>query len=394
MVRADPDTAGPDTIAGRDPRRVVEGLLGTAATDGNRVEILRDGVAIFPAMLQAIRQARRTVDLLTFVYWQGDVAERFAEALVDRARAGVRCRVVLDALSAQHVTDDLIGWMTDEGVQVRWFRPLKEGEWPGHRTHRKVLICDEAVAFTGGVGIADEWDGSSDDGSGWRETQIRLTGPVVDGLRAAFVDDWLEVDTALFDANDRFPIQPEVGEVTALTVRGAAEHGYSDVALLRRILWGLAQERVRITTAYLSPDETVRSWIQAATDRGVRVEILVPGPRSDKEIARLAGEEVYDRLLEAGAELHEFTPTMLHAKVMTVDGTLAVVGSANLNSRSLRHDEEIDVVLFDEGITRRLDEHTDQDLARSEPVHHGRWKRDGTVRRLAQKAVGLTDRWI
>jgi cardiolipin synthase A/B len=376
-------------------RRRLEGLLGVHATEGNIVDVLRDGVEIFPAMLEAIEQAERSVDLLTFVYWRGDIARRFAQLLADRARAGVRCRVVLDALGARHVDGSLVRLMDEAGVRVRWFRPLTAGEWPGWRSHRKVLICDERVAFTGGIGIADEWDGASQDGSGWRETQVRLRGPVVDGLRAAFVDDWLEVDPVLVDEADAFPEQPQSRDgCTAMVVRGESEVGYSDVALLRRILLDLATERVRISTAYLSPDETVIGWLGAASGRGVQVQIVLPGPHSDKEVARLAAEHVYENLLAAGVEIHEFQSTMFHPKVMTVDGALSVVGSTNLNMRSLRHDEEVDVVLLDERVTALLDAHTEEDLARSRRVEPDGWEERRPARGLPRRLVGLIDHWI
>jgi cardiolipin synthase A/B len=373
-------------------RRALEGLLGTPATEGNVVDVLHDGVEIFPAMLDAIERAERTVDFLTFVYWQGEIAHRFGEALADRARAGVRCRVILDSLGARHVDDELVTAMQDAGVLVHWFRPLV-GTDPGHRTHRKVLICDEQVAFTGGVGIADEWDGSSDEGTGWRETQVRVRGPVVDGLRAAFVDDWIDAGHALFDHHDRFPEQPQDGGVTAMVVRGESEHGWSDIAMLRRALLALAEDRVRITTAYLAPDEAMIEVLRRASDRGVQVELLVPGPRTDKEIARLAAERIYDDLLEAGVTIHEYGPTMLHAKVMTVDGLVSVVGSANLNTRSLAHDEEVDVVVFDREVTALLDGHTDHDLTRSHRVDPDTWNQRSPVRWVPQRLVGLLDRW-
>lgn len=352
-------------------RRVLEGSLGIPATEGNRVEVLRDGVAIFPAMLEAIGQATNTVDLLTFVYWRGDIARRFADVLSDRAAAGVRCRVILDSLGARHVEEDLLESMQAAGVQVHWFRPLAgNGELnnPGYRTHRKVLICDEDIGFAGGVGIAEEWDGSSDDATGWRETQLRVRGPVVDGLRAAFLDDWLDASRPLIDEHDRFPDQPSDGTTTAMVVRGESEHGRSDIALLRQVLFDRARHRVRVTTPYLAPDgPTLRSLLDAA-ERGVAIQLLVPGPNNDKVVARLAAERQYAQLLDAGIEVHHFTPTMLHAKVLTVDGEVAVVGSANLNNRSLQHDEEVDVVLFDRELVAELDAHTDADLRRCERV--------------------------
>ena len=373
-------------------RRALEGLLGTPATEGNCIEVLRDGVEIFPAMLEAIEQAQHTVDLLTFVYWEGDIARRMAAALCSRAGDGVRVRVILDSLGARHVHNDLIEQMDDAGVLLHWFRPLVPGQGPGHRTHRKVLICDEKVAFTGGVGIADEWDGSSDDETGWRETQIRVTGPAVDGLRAAFVDDWLDAEHLLFDDHDRFPEQPQDGSTTAMIVRSESEHGWSDGALLRHAVLELARRRVRITTAYLAPSPEMIAALCRTAARGVQVQLLHPGPQTDKEIARLAAERVYDDLLEAGIELYEFQPTMLHAKVLTVDGLVSVVGSSNLNMRSLSHDEEVDVVMFDPEVTAILDAHTDADLERCERVDES-WNQRSPVRWAPQRLVGLIDRW-
>lgn len=373
-------------------RRVLEGLLGTPATEGNRIEVLRDGVTIFPAMLDAIAQSEHTVDLLTFVYWEGDIAHQMADALCERAKAGVRVRVILDSLGARHVHNDLVEAMDEAGVLLHWFRPLVPGQGPGHRTHRKVLVCDEKVAFTGGVGIADEWDGSSDDETGWRETQVRVTGPAVDGLRAAFADDWLDAEYLLFDEHDRFPEQPQDGATTAMVVRSESEHGWSDGALLRHALLELAKERVRITTAYLAPSPEMIQTLCRTVGRGVQVQLLHPGPQTDKEIARLAAERIYDDLLEGGVELYEFQPTMLHAKVLTVDGLVSVVGSSNLNMRSLSHDEEIDLVMFDREVTATLDGHTDADLERSRRVDES-WNERSPARWAPQRLVGLIDRW-
>jgi cardiolipin synthase A/B len=378
-------------------RRVLEGTLGVPATEGNHVEVLRDGNTIFPAMLDAIAAARRTVDLLTFVYWRGDIAQRFAATLCDRAAAGVRCRVILDAMGARHVNRALIDDMVDAGVQLQWFRPLGDTDGPGdpgHRTHRKVLICDEAVGFVGGIGIAEEWDGSSDEGTGWRETQLRLRGPVVDGLRAAFLDDWIEGAEEPFDDRDRFPEQPCDGPTTAMVVRGESEEGWSDIAMLRRVLFARARQRIRITTPYFSPDGATFEALARAASRGVQVQLLLPGPNNDKDVARFAAERRYSDLLDAGIELYHFRPTMLHAKVLTVDSELGVVGSANLNHRSLQLDEEVDVVLLDTDVVAQLDDQTDDDLGRSERLSSDAL--DGataTARAPLRLLAGLIDRW-
>lgn len=378
-------------------RRMLEGGIGIPATEGNELEVLRDGVEIFPAMLEAIEAAERTVDLLTFVYWRGEIARRFARTLIDRAEAGVRCRVILDSVGARHVDTELIERMEAAGVLLHWFRPLADAHDignPGHRTHRKVLVCDEKVGFVGGIGIAEEWDGSSEDGTGWRETQLRVRGPVVDGLRAAFLDDWLESDHPLFDDRDRFPEQPSDGEGLAMVVRGESEYGLNDIALLRQLLFHRAQRRIRIATPYVAPDERTMQALLDAADRGVTVQLLIPGANNDKEVARLATERRFDTFLEHGVEVWTYEPTMLHAKVLTVDDEIAVVGSANLNHRSLRLDEEVDVVVFDTSVVEELDAHLDHDLSRSERVTSERIEElTHQARGPMRVLTGLIDRW-
>jgi cardiolipin synthase len=225
MAPADGATEQPDPSR---VRRTLEGVIGVPATEGNSIDVLRNGDEIFPSMWEAIEEAEHTIDFLTFVYWEGDVGREFATRLCDRARSGARVRVLLDAWGAHSMEKALIEEMAESGVQQRWFRPLRRMR-PGslnHRTHRKVLIADEAVAFTGGVGIADEWLGDARDASEWRDTHFRIEGPAVDGLRAAFLDNWAETDTGLFEEGvDRFPDQPKPGRAVVQCVRGASETG-------------------------------------------------------------------------------------------------------------------------------------------------------------------------
>ncbi|HET9249069.1 MAG TPA: phospholipase D-like domain-containing protein [Actinomycetota bacterium] len=359
-------------------RRSLEGILGVPATEGNVVETLRNGNEIFPAMLEAIDGAEHTIDFLTFVYWRGRIGTAFAEALSARARAGVRVRVLLDAWGSHPIDRGLIQMMEDAGVHVRWFRPLHRLALTkaNHRTHRKVMVVDEAIAFTGGVGIADEWDGDARNEREWRDTHFRLRGPAVDGLRAAFLDNWIETDPEIFDGTvDRFPEQPQAaGGAVIQCVRGASEVGASDLSTLVLSLLELAHERIRITTAFFVPDEELTQRLCAASDRGVGVEILLPGPHADKRFVQLAGRSVYGPLLAHGVRIWHFQPSMLHAKIMTVDGQVANVGSANLNARSTALDEEINLVALDRPLVRLLDEHFDEDLERSEEIDPGRWE--------------------
>jgi len=373
-------------------RRTLEGVIGVPATEGNLVDVLVNGDQIFPAMLDAIGEARRTIDLLTFVYWRGGIGTRFADALSDKAGSGVRVRVLLDAWGASSIDPGLVSEMEDAGVRVRWFRPLHrlQPTKVNHRTHRKVMIVDEETGFTGGVGIADEWSGDARSEDEWRDTHFRVRGPAVDGLRAAFLDNWLETDPEVFDASiDRFPDQPKPGGAVIQCVRGASEVGWSDISTLLLALLQLAKDRIRITTAYFVPDDELIGQLSAASDRGVKVEILLPGPHGDKRFVQLAGQAIYEQLLEHGVRIWHYQPTMLHAKIMTVDGVLANIGSANLNARSTELDEEVNLVALDPELVRVLDEQFDEDLTRSEAVVQGRWEDRSLPRHLVERAAGL-----
>jgi cardiolipin synthase len=390
-----PDSA--ETSARDRVRRVLEGVIGVPATEGNRIDVLRNGDEIFPAMLDAIEHGRHTIDFLTFVYWEGEIGREVARRLAERAADGVRVRVLLDAWGARTMERSLIELMSSSGVQVRWFRPLRRF-WPSainHRTHRKVLIVDEAVGFTGGVGIADEWRGDARDATEWRDTHFRVAGPAVDGLRAAFLDNWAETDDELFEEDvDRFPDQPKPGQSLVQCVRGASETGWSDMATLFRTLLQLAQHRIRITTPYFVPDADLGDRLCAAADRGVDVQVLLPGPVMDKRFVQVAAEGEYERLLEHGIAVWNFQPTMLHAKVMTVDGLAANVGSANFNPRSVTWDEEINVVAVDAELVSALDGHFDTDLERSVRIEPGRWHRRSVVQQAAERVLAPVRRYF
>ena len=394
-------TVARDDDAADDPadqlRRTIEGVIGVPATEGNRIDVLRNGDEIFPAMLEAIGKARRTIDLLTFVYWEGQIGREFAHALADRAKAGARVRVLLDAWGARPIDKTMVDMMEDAGATIRWFRPLHRFR-PGqvnHRTHRKVMIVDEAEGFTGGVGIADEWLGDARNEREWRDTHFRVRGAAVDGLRAAFLDNWAETGTELFDERfDLFPDQPKPGSTTVQCVRGASEIGDSDIFTMFRSLCQLAQHRIRIATAYFAPNAEIRDRLTSAVQRGVEVDLLLPGPHADKRFVQLAAEADYRALLEAGVKIWAFQPSMLHAKIMTVDGIFANVGSANLNSRSTRLDEEINIVAIDRALVSILDSHFEEDLTRSTRIEPQKWGRRSVLQRVAETAVAPIKRFF
>ncbi|HEY6745678.1 MAG TPA: phospholipase D-like domain-containing protein, partial [Mycobacteriales bacterium] len=351
-------------------RRTLESLTGVAFTEGNSLTVLRNGDRIFPAMLTAIDNAQRSVDLMTYVYWKGDIATRFADALSAAAGRGVRVRLLIDAVGGLQIDRSLVNRMDDAGVHVEWFRkpwlnsPLKQN----HRCHRKVLVVDEEVAFTGGVGIAEEWCGDARDATEWRDTHVEVRGPAVDGLRAAFAQNWAESGRELYDDNDSFPQASQTGSTVAQVVRGSASLGWDDLQSTFRVLLDSATERLSIATAYFAPDDFFLERLCAAAQRGVRVDLLLPGPHADKRACQLASEAAYDRLTSCGVRVWNFQPSMMHAKIMIVDGILAAVGSSNFNRRSLDHDEEVVLVALDEAVAGLLAADFDADLARSKEI--------------------------
>lgn len=377
-------------------RRCLEGVLGIPATEGNAIDVLRNGDEIFPALHEAIDRAERTIDFLTYVYWEGDVGAELASRLCARARDGVRVRILLDGLGARTIDRALLEDMAEAKVDVHWFRPLHRfrPSEVNHRTHRKVMIVDEQVGFTGGVGIADVWQGDARSEDEWRDTHFRVRGPAVDGLRAAFLDNWAENTPELFTEVDRFPEQPTVGDSVVQCVRSASETGWSDIDNLFRTLLQLARRRVRITTAYFVPDDELCRRLIEAGGRGVEVEILVPGPHADKRVVQLAGERAYRPLIEAGVTIWTYQPTMLHAKVMTVDGLVSNIGSANLNARSVAWDEEVNLVALDPALTARLDQQFDEDLERSVRIDPERWTSRSPAQRVAETLIRPVQRWF
>ncbi len=386
-------TTPPDADALARLRRTLEATMGVPATEGNAVTVLRNGDAIFPAMLDAIRTSERCIDFLTFVYWTGDIAVAFADALAERARAGVRVRVLLDALGSHEMDTALVDRMRASGVDVERFRPPSWRVWEvDNRTHRKILVCDEVVAFTGGVGIAQEWCGNARSPDEWRDTHFRITGPAVDGLRAGFLDNWLETHQPLWDDDvEQFPAHDRDGSSILQVIRGDAEVGWNRTTALKRALIRIARQRLRITTPYFAPDDVTYDLLVDAAGRGVEIDVLVPGPHADKRVAQLTSERRYGDLLEAGARIWRYQPSMLHAKVLTVDGLLADIGSSNFNHRSFHLDEEIDVVVLDPTVVAALDEQMDDDLARSERVEEAAWDDRGLVQRAAEAASRLVD---
>lgn len=365
---------------------------------GHTIRRLRNGDQIFGEMVAAMQAAERSIDLLTFVYWTGTPARVVAETLEAKARDGVRVRVVLDWVGARSMDRSLVGSLEDAGVQVHWFRPLEAepdmaGEI-GRRTHRKVCVVDETTGFVGGVGIAEEWDGNARTPEEWRDTHFRVTGPCVDALRAGFLDDWVEGGQPLATAHDHFPAQACSGSARAMVVLGESEVGVSATHLLKRVLLEGAVERVRMTTAYFSPNGQMTQWLLDAAERGVDVQVMFPGGEIDKRLPQATGERAYPELLDAGVKLWSYEHTMLHAKILTIDGVIADVGSSNYNDRSVRFDEELDLVALDRDLVAMLDQDFEADLQRCIEVDEQWWEQRSLVERAQSRAAGLVEDWV
>ncbi len=377
----------PELICRPNPTLIqnLENLLGVPFTGGNHISVLKNGVEIFPAMLQAINEAESSIEFLTFVYWRGAIADCFASTLQMKAKAGIRVKVLLDAYGARSMDSRLVESMTAAGVEVSWFRPLTWRWWKNmRRTHRKVLVCDNRVGFTGGVGIAKEWEGDARNQSEWRDTHFRIEGPAVDGLRAAFVGNWIEGGRLWDASNESMPLRCS-GKSWIQVVRTTSSYGYTDIASLQRAAVLMAQKTLRITTAYFVPDETMVTLLRDTAARGVDVQILTPSAQcADSRVAKAIGDSTIAPLLSAGVKLWRYGPTMMHAKVITIDNVMAIIGSANFNQRSMRQDDEISLAVVDHKILNQLRHHFEKDIAKSELITRQSWHRRSTGRRIME----------
>ena len=371
---------------------LLEQTIGRPFVAGNDVRILQNGVEIFPAMLDAIAAAKRRIDFATFVYWTGDIAQQFAMALAERARAGVQVRVLLDAFGAKPMRAEVLQAMRDGGVVIRWFRPIASWRvWRvDKRTHRKILVCDDRIGFTGGVGIAEEWQGDARNPDEWRDMHVAVRGPAVSGLRAAFFDNWTEAGDWEFDDVVARP-ESHAADIPVMVVPASTTIGWTDTAAVLRSVICLSRQRLRIVTAYFNPDELLVKLLLAARERGVDVRILVPGPYCDSRLSQLAGYKSMCKLLDAGVRVWMYQRTMLHMKALTVDSSLAVVGSPNLNFRSMGKDEECCVVLLSSELAGELDDRFDDDCRFAAEQDAGQWASRGAWLRLKEACCRLIE---
>ena len=370
---------------------MLELIAGATFVDGNAVTRLQNGERIFPAMLHDIHAATESIDFITFVYWQGHIAVDFAQALSARAEAGVKVRVLLDAIGAFQMNDKLVNMMKRSGVDVRFFRPVAHWKiWKlDNRSHRKVLVCDRKVAFTGGVGIAEEWQGDARNPGEWRDTHFRITGPAVTSIHSAFISNWSETTDFPEPLNQPCMHLSRTGRSRILTIASPSSLQWSKIALMFRTLIGSATDSLSIATAYFVPDPSLVELICAAAKRGVHVRILVPGEHTDSRLSQVSGREMFQRLLDAGVLLYRYRPTMMHAKILLVDNCLAVVGSANMNHRSMSKDEECCLVIDDADVVNTLQADFDNDIEKSDSFDLDRFKDRSIWLKMTEKFVYL-----
>jgi cardiolipin synthase len=373
----------------------MEAITGAPSTIGNQAQLLINGDQIFPAMLEAMRSATTTLNLLTFVYWTGSIAPQVAEAICERAKAGVRCNILLDAVGAAKIDRKLIEDMRECGAQVAWFRPPR---WYNltkfdNRTHRKILVVDGQIGFTGGVGIAEEWTGNAQDALHWRDTHLRLVGPVVRGLQGAFCENWLEATGEVLTGKPYLPaLEAFQDGVRAQVTRSSAGKGDTNAETLFFLALAAAQKRIWLTTAYFAPRAALVDALVQAAERGVDVQILVPGPHIDKQIVRKVGRSHYSKLLKKGIKIYEYQPTMLHAKTMVVDSVWSTVGSINFDNRSFALNDEANVSIHDPQLAQQIEKQFELDLTRAKKFTARRWSRRGIWERVQEKLGGLVRR--
>jgi len=370
-------------------RREISTLLGPSVLPGNHVVDYQNGDEIFPAMLEAIRGARKTITFETYIYWSGEIGKSFADALADRARAGVKVHLVIDWAGSIKMEEAMLEEMKSAGVRIELYRPL---HWYhitrlNKRTHRKLLVVDGTVGFTGGVGIADLWTGHAQDPDHWREVHFRLEGPAVAQMQAAFNDNWIKTTGELLNGPDYFPPLQVAGEMDAHLFTASPTGGSESMHLMYLMAIAAATQSIDLAASYFVPDELIIQSLIEARRRGVRVRVLVPGKHIDSQTVRLASKASWGSLLEADVQIFEYQPTMLHVKLLVVDRELISVGSTNFDIRSFRLNDEASLNVYDRAFAEQMTETFERDLLAAKQYTYANWKDRPLRERAIEKLI-------
>lgn len=385
-----------DRLYGSDDpqfRRSMGLLLGPPIVGGNRFEVLVNGDRIFPAMLDGIRAAQRTITFETFIYWSGAIGEQIAQALADRARAGVAVHVLLDWIGSSKMDPRYLHMLREAGAQViQYHKP----HWTGlgrmnDRTHRKLLVIDGCIGFTGGVGIADEWTGNAQDEKHWRDTHFRLEGPAVGHMQAVFMDNWVKATGNVLHGSHYFPHVPDAGDGLAHMFSSSPSGGSDDMQLMYLMAITAATHSIQLSSAYFVPDKLTINAIVEAAKRGVAVRIVTPGKRIDTHTVREASRACWGALLEAGVEMYEYQPTMFHCKLMVVDEYLVSVGSTNFDSRSFKLNDEANLNIYDRDFAQQQTAIFERDIANARRITLEAWRGRQFSEKLLERMAALLD---
>jgi cardiolipin synthase len=397
-VTAAPPVDSPDFLAS------VVGMAGSPVRAGGTVHLLNNGVAFFPALVRDLRAARRTIHFSVYIWEPGQASDEVFAALIDRARAGVQVRVLLDGLGGMKAPDKDVEALKAAGGHVVKFRAARFGQLTRFhkRNHRRAIVIDGAIGYTGGMAVSDKWIGNADTEARWRDTMVRVTGPLAVTLQSAFAAPWAHSSGELLAGPDVFPPEPTVGTVLAAGAPPAAEHvtlhtGLAsapssedhplDLFFLQT--FASARRRLYITTPYFVPDEGTREAVADRARAGVDVRILLPDEHTDAKPIRLSSHGYYERLLEAGVKIYEYQATMMHTKGVVVDGLWSVVGSANMDIRSKELNNENVLGILDEGFARDMEATFFDDLKRAREIRLDEWRRRGWFARAKERVAVL-----
>lgn len=378
-----------------DPRflHTMSVLLGPPIVDGNTYHVLLNGDQIFPSMLTAIRNAKRTIDFETYIYWSGEIGRQFADALSERAGAGIQVHVMLDWIGTEKMDRGVIEEMQAAGVEIqRYHKP----SWTGlgklnNRTHRKLLVVDGQVGYTGGVGIAELWTGHGQDPDHWRDTHVQVEGPVVAQMQAVFMDNWTKTTGAVLHDEGYFPMIRPVGKGAAQVFMSSANGGSASMELMYLLSLTSSVRSIRLSSSYFVPDDTAVATFVAAMKRGVKVQIITPGKYIDSEAVRQASRAKWGPLLEAGAEIYEYQPTMYHVKMMIIDEFMVSAGSTNFDDRSFRLNDEANLNIYDNDFAKQQVAVFDDDLKQAKRITLESWEARSWKEKFEEHVASLLD---
>lgn len=370
--------------------------MGAALTphfvEGNKVQALLNGDEIFPAMLNAIRSAEKTITLESYIYWSGSVGKSFADALEERSRQGVKIKVLLDWFGSQ-LDEELLEHMRASGIDIQRYNPPN---WynlykMNHRTHRRLMVIDGSTGFIGGAGLSDKWSGNAQDPEHWRDTHFQVEGPVVTQMQSAFINNWIESTGEVLHSLDYLPRLPKEGQALAHLFTSSPGGGSKSVQLMYLMAMTSAADSIDLSAAYFVPDEVAFKTLLEALGRGVRLRIIMPGPYMDNNVVRRASRAKWGELLKAGAELYEYQPTMFHCKVMVVDGLWTSVGSTNFDSRSFSINDEANLNVYDATFAQTQTDIFEEDLRHSRRITLDEWERRSWWTKSLDAAATLMD---